>query len=73
MVSVGLGIAIAPLSAVVNHHPGVKVLSLGGEAPSRRVVLAQRHDRVRAPAEVAFQSLLMQVAEDWRHDLEGRS
>ena len=73
MVSVGLGIALAPLSAVVNHHPGVKVLGLEGEAPSRRVLLAQRHDRVRAPAEVAFQSLLMQVAEEWRHDLTNRT
>lgn len=65
MVSVGLGIALAPQSAVVNQHPGVRVLRLGDSVPSRRVVLAQRHDRVRAPAEVAFQSLLLKVGEQW--------
>jgi LysR family transcriptional activator of glutamate synthase operon len=69
MVSVGLGIALAPLSAVVTQHPGVRVLRLGESAPSRRVVLAQRHDRVRAPAEVAFQSLLLQVAEEWEREV----
>ncbi|MET1036345.1 MAG: LysR substrate-binding domain-containing protein, partial [Arthrobacter sp.] len=69
MVSVGLGIALAPLSAVVTQHPGVRVLRLGESAPSRRVVLAQRHDRVRAPTEVAFQSLPLQVAEEWEHEV----
>lgn len=73
MVSVGLGIALAPLSAVINHHPGVKVLSLNGDSASRRVVLAQRHNRVRAPAEVAFQSLLLLVAEDWRREMRNRT
>lgn len=71
MVSVGLGIALAPYTAVVNHHPGVRVLRLGDTAPSRRVVLAQRHDRVRAPAEVAFQSLLLDVARDWAEEFRG--
>lgn len=65
MVSVGLGIALAPKSAVMNHHPGVKILSLGQGAASRSVVLAQRRDRVRAPAENAFQSLLVQMGESW--------
>ncbi|PRB70307.1 LysR family transcriptional regulator [Arthrobacter sp. MYb213] len=65
MVSVGLGIALAPKSAVMNHHPGVKVLSLGQGAASRSVVLAQRRDRVRAPAENAFQSLLVEMGQTW--------
>lgn len=65
MVSVGLGIALAPQTAVVNQHPGVRVLQLGDSVPSRRVMLAQRHDRVRAPAEVAFQSMLLAVGEQW--------
>ncbi|MDN5727420.1 MAG: LysR family transcriptional regulator [Propionibacteriales bacterium] len=65
MVSVGLGIALAPQSAVVNQHPGVRVVHLGDSVPSRRVVLAQRHDRVRAPAEIAFQSLLLRIGADW--------
>ncbi|MCW4465359.1 LysR family transcriptional regulator [Glutamicibacter sp. MNS18] len=65
MVSVGLGIALAPKSAVVNHHPGVKILSLGKAAAARSVVLAQRRDRVRAPAETAFQSLLVEMGGTW--------
>ncbi|MGX9348571.1 LysR family transcriptional regulator [Microbacterium sp. KNMS] len=66
MASVGLGVALAPESAVVTRHPGVRVLALGDDAPSRRILLAQRHDRVRAPAEVAFQSLVLQLGESWR-------
>ncbi|MFJ2350673.1 LysR family transcriptional regulator [Glutamicibacter sp. NPDC087673] len=65
MVSVGLGIALAPKSAVMNHHPGVKILSLGQAAASRSVVLAQRRDRVRAPAENAFQTLLVDMGKTW--------
>ena len=65
MVSVGLGIALAPQSAVVNQHPGVRILRLGSSVPARRVVLAQRHDRVRAPAEVAFQRLLVESGKRW--------
>jgi molybdate transport repressor ModE-like protein len=62
MVSVGLGIALAPRCAVANKHPGVRVLNLGDSAPSRRILAAQRHDRVRAPAEVAFQKTLLDLA-----------
>src|SRR3990170_277015 len=64
MVSVGLGIALAPRTAVVNKHPGVSIVSLGATAPSRRVLLAHRHDRVRAAAEIAFQATLLDVAKD---------
>jgi len=64
MVSVGLGIALAPRTAVVNKHPGVSIVSLGASAPSRRVLLAHRHDRVRAAAEIAFQATLLEVAKD---------
>ncbi|WP_458779288.1 LysR substrate-binding domain-containing protein [Arthrobacter sp. D3-16] len=64
MVSVGLGVALAPRTAVVNKHPGVSIVSLGSSAPSRRVLLAHRHDRVRAAAEIAFQATLLEVATD---------
>lgn len=64
MVSVGLGIALAPRTAVVNKHPGVSIVSLGSSAPSRRVLLAHRHDRVRAAAEIAFQATLLEVAKE---------
>jgi LysR family transcriptional activator of glutamate synthase operon len=64
MVSVGLGVALAPRTAVVNKHPGVSIVSLGSSAPARRVLLAHRHDRVRAAAEVAFQTTLLEVARE---------
>ncbi|GAA6526930.1 LysR family transcriptional regulator [Intrasporangium sp. DVR] len=65
MVSVGLGIALAPRCAVVNKHPGVRILSLGESAPARRILAAHRHDRVRAPAEVAFLRTLIASARDY--------
>lgn len=68
MVSVGLGIALAPRTAVVNKHPGVSIVSLGSSASSRRVLLAHRHDRVRAAAEIAFQVTFLEVAKENRAD-----
>ena len=62
MVSVGMGVAMVPRTAVALQHPDVKVISLGDDAPLRRVLLAQRQDKVYAPAEVAFQSTLMELA-----------
>ncbi len=56
MVSVGMGVAMVPKTAVALQHPDVRVISLGSAAPLRRVLLAQRQDKVYAPAEVAFQS-----------------
>lgn len=58
MVSVGIGIAIVPRSAVVIQHPGVRVLGLGTQAPSRRVLVGQREERVYSPAEMAFRTVL---------------
>jgi DNA-binding transcriptional LysR family regulator len=68
MVSVGLGIALAPRTAVTNKHPDVRVLSLGSTAPSRRILVAYRHDRVRAAAEDAMGRVLQEVARDYRRD-----
>lgn len=66
MVSVGLGIALAPRTAVTNKHPDVRVVSLGDTAPSRRILVAHRHDRVRAPAEDAMRQILQEVARTYR-------
>jgi DNA-binding transcriptional LysR family regulator len=65
MVSVGLGIALAPLTAITNRHPHVRVISLGSTAPSRRVLVAHRHDRVRAPAEAVMRDVLQEVARSY--------
>ena len=64
LVSVGIGVALAPQSAVVIQHPGVRVLSLGAGAPQRRVLVAQREERVYSPAETAFRSILWRVVGD---------
>lgn len=62
MVSVGLGVALAPKTAVVHKHPRVRILELGRSAPSRRILVAHRHDRVRAPAEMGFHEVLVETA-----------
>jgi LysR family transcriptional regulator, transcription activator of glutamate synthase operon len=68
MVSVGMGVAMVPKTAVALQHPDVRVLSLGPDAPLRRVLLAQRQDKVYAPAEVAFQSTLLEIAREHAGD-----
>ena len=68
MVSVGMGVAMVPKTAVALQHPDVKVISLGSAAPLRRVLLAQRQDKVYAPAEVAFHSTLLEMARERARD-----
>lgn len=68
MVSVGFGVALAPRTALTNKHPGVRILSLGDSAPPRRIVVAHRHDRVRAPAEIAFHEVLLDMAQGYEPD-----
>ncbi|MFK0004517.1 LysR substrate-binding domain-containing protein [Paenarthrobacter sp. NPDC090522] len=68
MVSVGMGVALAPKTAVALLHPEVKVISIGDAAPLRRILLAQRQDKVYAPAEVAFQSTLLELAREHAGD-----
>ncbi|WP_029090451.1 LysR family transcriptional regulator [Brevibacterium album] len=59
MVSAGIGVALAPSSAVTLTHPGIRVLSLGESAPERRIMVGQREERVYSPAEVAFRAALL--------------
>lgn len=68
MVSVGFGVALAPRTALTNKHPGVRIVSLGDSAPPRRIVVAHRHDRVRAPAEIAFHEVLLDMAQGYKPD-----
>jgi LysR family transcriptional activator of glutamate synthase operon len=68
MVSVGVGVAMVPKTAVAHQHPDVRVISLGDAAPMRRVFLVQRQDKIYAPAEVAFQSTLLEIAHDHHED-----
>ncbi|MFC3995609.1 LysR substrate-binding domain-containing protein [Nocardiopsis sediminis] len=66
MVSVGLGIALAPRTAVANRNPDVRIVSVGSTAPSRRVVVARRRDRVSAPSEKEMLRVMREVAADYR-------
>jgi DNA-binding transcriptional LysR family regulator len=72
MVSVGIGIALAPRTAVTNKRPDVRIISLGSTAPSRRILLAYRHGRVRAAADEAMGEVLVEVARDYQRDTASR-
>ena len=66
MVSVGLGIALAPRTAVTNTHPDVRVISLGSTAPALRILLARRRERVPTPAEAAMVRVFTDVARTYQ-------
>jgi hypothetical protein len=51
---------------VALKHPDVPVLSLGRDVPARRILIAHRHDRVRAPAELAMHQVLVEVAREYQ-------
>jgi DNA-binding transcriptional LysR family regulator len=65
MVGVGLGIALAPRTAVLNRLSNIKVIPLGTTAPARRVLVARRPDRVETPAEAAFHGLLIETGSSY--------
>nr|WP_255426695.1 LysR family transcriptional regulator [Pseudonocardia sp. C8] len=66
MVSVGVGVALAPRTAVSAPRPDVRVLGLGRDAPSRRVLVAHRPERLWAPAERAMHQMLVEVAREYQ-------
>ncbi|AMA01377.1 LysR family transcriptional regulator [Corynebacterium glutamicum] len=61
MVSVGIGIAIAPRSALSVQHPNVQILDIGENAPQRRILLGQREERSLSPLELAFKTVLVEL------------
>jgi DNA-binding transcriptional LysR family regulator len=61
MVGAGLGIALAPRTAVMNRLASIKVISLGGTVPARRVLVGHRKDRADTPVEAAFHKLLVEI------------
>jgi molybdate transport repressor ModE-like protein len=61
MVAVGLGVALAPRLALANLRSDVTVLSLGDDAPRRRVLLASLAGRSATPAEAAMGEILAEV------------
>nr|WP_324613110.1 LysR family transcriptional regulator [Streptomyces sp. SBT349] len=57
MVSIGLGIALAPRLALTNLRSGIRVITLEPEAPTRRILLARLTERRPTPAEIAAHGL----------------
>ena len=68
MVGAGLGIALAPRTAVMNRLASIKVISLGGTVPARRVLVGQRKDRADTPVEAAFHKLLVEIGTSYDPD-----
>jgi DNA-binding transcriptional LysR family regulator len=68
MVGAGLGIALAPRTAVMNRLASIKVISLGGTVPARRVLVGHRKDRVDTPVEAAFHKLLVEIGTSYDPD-----
>ena len=62
MVAVGMGIALAPRLALANLRDDVTVLSLGVDAPRRRILLASLAGHVATPAEAAMAEILAAAA-----------
>ena len=63
MVSVGLGVALIPRTAMANQHPNVRVISLGDTVQRRRILVGYRHERVPGAAELAFGEVLDSLKE----------
>lgn len=61
MVAVGLGIAIAPRLALANQREDVTIVSLGRDAPRRRILLASLASRTPSPAETAMRQVFAQL------------
>ena len=61
MVAVGLGIALAPRLALANLRDDVHVLSLGEDAPKRRILLARLSGRATTPPEQAMTTILTEL------------
>ena len=58
MVSVGLGVALIPRTAMANQHPNVRIIPLGKTVPKRRILIGYRQERVPGAAELAFGEVL---------------
>ncbi|MFD3918750.1 LysR substrate-binding domain-containing protein [Streptomyces sp. NPDC058595] len=64
MVSIGLGIALAPRLALTNLLSGIEAVALRPSAPTRRILLARLAERRPTPAESAAEKLFREVSRD---------
>lgn len=65
LVSVGLGIAMVPRTALAIRRPDIRAISLGDTAPSRRILLGARRSRVLAPAGNAMAAVMRAAVEQY--------
>lgn len=63
MVSVGLGVALIPRTAMANQHPNVRTISLGNTVQKRRILVGYRQERIPGAAELAFGEVLESLKE----------
>src|SRR5205814_8254477 len=64
MVASGLGFALAPLLAVDENDPKVRLLQLVESVPPRVIVVVWHRDRYRPPAAAAFVETAIAVASE---------
>jgi molybdate transport repressor ModE-like protein len=62
LVAAGVGVTLLPRLALTTLHPGVEALSLGREAPVRRIWAASVANGYRSPASEAMVQILRDVA-----------
>jgi DNA-binding transcriptional LysR family regulator len=70
LVANGMGVALMPQLGLNSVHPGVAVRPLAGEAPMRYVYAARLRDAFRSPATGAMLQLLVDMAEEFRPQIE---
>lgn len=70
MVAAGLGVALAPLLAVDQSDPKVRILRLEEETPPRVVVIVWHRDRYRSPVAATFVEMAAEVASAIEGDAE---
>jgi molybdate transport repressor ModE-like protein len=70
MVAAGLGVALAPLLAVDQSDPKVRILRLEEEMPPRVVVIVWHRDRYRSPAAATFVDMAAEVASAIERDAQ---
>jgi DNA-binding transcriptional LysR family regulator len=70
LVANGMGVTLMPQLALTAVHPGVAVRPLGREAPMRHIYAARTRDAYRSPATQAMLQLLVDMAEEFRPQVD---
>ncbi len=73
LVANGMGVTLMPQLALTAVHPGVAVRPVGREAPMRHIYAARMRDAYRSPATQAMLQLLVDMAEEFRPQVDPAS